>query len=190
MSDGSSGNAFGDALESMATNTKKAVGGTIADFTKSATNQVKGTGGVSGSFTPGKSPQQNSNSAPSLSGGDLFSPDMLAGKAKNVSSSPQAQKPLTVAGQQLAQSDVKPPEELAKIQSIEQELRSMHQKYYQDFLAKAEGRDRKTQVEAQEKAQDDQQQHMEDLQKADQKKQESQDVFRAKRASEVKGGLG
>lgn len=196
MADGSSGNAFGDALESMTTNTKKAIGGTIADFTKSATNQVKGTGGVSGSFIPPKSNNppaggQNSNAGPSLTGGDLFSPDMAANKQKPAGQNPQAPKPLTQAGQQLAQNpDAKSPEEVAKIQSIEQELRSMHQKYYQDFLAKAEGRDRKTQVEKQEKAQDDQQKQMDDMQKAEKKKQESQEVFRAKRGSEIKGGMG
>jgi len=194
MSDGSSGNGFGDALESMTTNTKKAIGGTLADFTKSATNQVKGTGGVSGSFTPngplaqGQTQQQNPNASPGLSGGDLFSPDMLAGKAKTPGQA-QGPKPLTAAGQQLAQSpDVKSPEEVAKIQSIEQELRSMHQKYYQDFVAKAEGRDRKTQEVQQEKAQEEQEKKMEDLQKKEDKKVQDASLQRAKQGVENKGG--
>lgn len=192
MSDGSSGNSFGEALENMTTNTKKAVGGTIADFTKSATNQVKGSSGISGSFTPGQqqaASAQNPNVSPNLSGGDLFSPD-LQNKQKQ-QQNPQAPKPLTTAGQQLAADpNSKTPEEAAKIQSIEQELRSMHQKYYQEFLAKAEGRDRKTQIEAQEKKQEEKDEKMEELQKQEKKKQESQDVFRAKRTSEIKGGLG
>ncbi|HSD98121.1 MAG TPA: hypothetical protein VLB73_00305 [Patescibacteria group bacterium] len=196
MSDGASGNAFGDALESMATNTKKAIGGTLADFTKSATNQVKGNSSVSGSFTPGAS-QQSQNPAPeagkqALQGGDLFSPDMMPkpqiSNSKSQGSIPQ---PLTVAGQQLAQNpDAKSPEEAKHIQEIEAELRSMHQAYYQDFAAKAEGRDRKTQIEVQEKAQDDRAQQMEDLQKKEEKKQEDRSVFQAKRAAEIKGGMG
>lgn len=196
MSDGSSGSGFGDALESMTTNTKKAIGGTLADFTKSATNQVKGTGGVSGSFTPGQanpaSGGQNPNSAPGgLQGGDLFSPDMMAGKPNKTPNgqNPTGPKPLTQAGQQLAQNpDVKSPEEVAKIQSIEQELRSMHQKYYQDFVAKAEGRDRKTQEVKQEKAQEEQEKKMEDLQKKEEKKVQDASIQRAKQGVENKGG--
>lgn len=186
MSD-SSGGSFGEALESMTTNTKKAVGGTIADFTKSAANQVKGTTGVSGSFTPGQAPA-NPNSAPSLSGGDLFSPDM-AGKMK-----PQGQAIPQQAQAHLGQgpsgSQAKTPEEMAKIQSIQAELQSMHQKYYQEFLAKAEGRDRKTQIEAQEKQQEEKEKQMEDLQKKEEKKQQDQTVFRQQRGSEIKGGMG
>lgn len=192
MSDGSSGNAFGEALESMTTNTKKAIGGTIADFTKSAVNQVKGSGGTSGSFTPGQSPQQpaNPNSAPGLTGGDLFSPDMKGTQPQQKQNSQQP-KPLSQAGQSAAANPfAKTPEEMERIQKIEQEIRSMHQQYYQEFLAKAEGRDRKTQMEAQEKQQEEQEKNMEDLQKKEEKKQESQNVFRSKRASEIKGGMG
>lgn len=195
MSDGSSGNAFGEALESMSTNTKKAIGGTIADFKNSVKGQVAGSGGLSGSFTPSQQSQpQNPHTAPSqpnLSGGDLFSPDMTVNKPKPQGQNPQGPKPLTQAGQQLAQNpENKNPEEVKKIQAIEQELRSLHQKYYQDFLAKAEGRDRKTQMETQEKKQEEQDEKMEDLQKKEEKKQEDQSVFRAKRSSEIKGGLG
>lgn len=198
MSDGSSGNAFGEALEAMATNSKKAIGGTIADFGKSVKNQTTGgNSNLSGSFTPAKQqqPAQNPNvqpQSPNLSGGDLFSPDMTANKPKPQAQNQQGQQQmLTTAGQQLMQNpESKSPEEVKKIQEIEQELRSLHQKYYQDFLAKAEGRDRKTQMETQEKKQEEQEKKMEDLQKKEEKKQEDQSVFRAKRASEIKGGLG
>lgn len=191
MSDGSSGNAFGEALESMSTNTKKAIGGTIADFTKSAANQVKGGSSISGSFTPGQIPQQptNPNSTPGLTGGDLFSPD-VKGVQPQQKQNPQPQ-PLTQTGQSIAANpEAKTPEEMEKIQKIEQEIRSMHQQYYQEFLAKAEGRDRKTQIETQEKKQEEQEEKMEDLREKEEKKQESQSVFRAKRASEIKGGMG
>lgn len=187
MSDGSSsGNAFGEALESMTTNTKQAVSGTIADFTKSAKSQISGQqGSVSGSFTPGQQPQ-NPNAAPSLQGGDLFSPDANKAKSQQLFG---GQQPLTQAGQQAAaSSEAKTPEELAKIQSIEAELKTLHQKYYQDFLAKAEGRDRKTQVQVEEKKQEDEQKKMEDLQQKEEKKAQDQSVFRAQRGSEIKGG--
>ncbi len=189
MSDGSSGNAFGEALENMTTNAKQAVSGTIADFTKSAANQVKGTGGISGSFTPGQTQApSNPNVAPGLQGGDLFSPDKTAGQQPQAGQGP---KPLTTSGQQLARNPTaKSPEEVAEIQRIEQELRSMHQQYYQDFLAKSEGRDRKTQVETQEKEQEKQEEKMQDLQKKEEKKQESAALMQQKTAAERKGGMG
>jgi hypothetical protein len=193
MNDGSSGNGFGDALENMTTQSAKALGGTITDFKNSAKGQLKVGGGISGSFTPGSSnqQQQNPNSAPGLSGGDLFSPDMLAGKPNKSPNgqNPTDPKPLTAAGQQLAQNpDVKSPEEVAKIQNIEQELRSMHQKYYQDFVAKAEGRDRKTVEEKQNKDQEEQKKQMVDLQKKEDKKVQDASLLRAKQGVENKGG--
>ncbi len=172
----------------MTTNTKKAIGGTIADFTKSATNQVKGTGGISGSFMPGQQ-QQNPNNVPDLPGGDLFSPDMIKGQKQQQNT--QQPKPLTQAGQRAQEHpEQRTPEEMEKIQKIEQELRGLHQQYYQDFLAKAEGRDKKSQEEHQEKVQEEQKEEMEDLQKKEEKKQEDSAGFRSARASEIKGGMG
>ena len=188
MSD-SGGNGFGEALESMTTNTKQALGGTLADFTKSAKAQVTGSAGnnLSGSFTPQQ--VSNPNSAPNLSGGDLFSPDMLAGKQPQQSVPSQTSQQTQQGGQN---AEGKTPEELDKMQKIKAELaqmkQTMHQKYYQDFLAKAEGRDRKTQVEAQEKEQKKEEEKMEDLQKKEEKKQQDDQLMRAQRATENKGG--
>jgi len=184
---GDSSNSFGEALENMTTNTKKAVGGTIADFTKSAANQVKGTGGISGSFTPGKQ-SQNPNTTPNLTGGDLFSPDKISNQQKQPGQ--QVPKPLTQAGQQLAQNpNAKTPEEITEIQRIEAELRSLHQKYYQDFLAKAEGRDRKKQIQEQEKVEEEKEEKMEELHKKEEKKQKDNALLRSQRATEIKGGV-
>lgn len=187
MSDGSSGNAFGEALENMTTNAKQAIGGTLADFTKSAANQVKGNAGLSGSFTPGQMPS-NPNVAPGFQEGDLFSPDMVAGQKPQAG---QGMQQMPQSGQQSgATLEGKTPEEIAKMQQIKQELASLHQQYYQDFLAKAEGRDRKTQVETQEREQEKQEEKMEELQEEEKKKQESAALMQQKTAAERKGGMG
>ncbi len=192
MSDGSNG--FGEALEDLTANTKQAIGGTIADFTKSVAGQVKGSGGISGSFTPPKQQPQNGSFNPdsiganTLQGGDLFSPDAAGGKQKQQGQG-QAPQMLTKAGQQLvADPGSKSPEDIEKIQKIEQELRSLHQEYYQDFLAKAEGRDRKTVVENNEKEQDKQEEKFQDMQKKEEKKQQDDNLLKAQRATENKGG--
>lgn len=185
MSD--SGNSFGEALESMTTNTKKAIGGTIADFKNSVKGQVAGGSGISGSFTPGqKAPNPNT-----LSGGDLFSPDMMQNKSQNQIPLAKPDPALQDNSQTQAVDNAKSPEEAAKIQSIQQELHNMHQKYYQDFLAKAEGRDRKTQVAQQEEEQEKQQEEkMEDMQKQQKKQADDAALQRSQRATEVKGGMG
>lgn len=183
MSD-SGGNAFGEALESMTTNTKKAIGGTIADFGKSVKNQTTGSTGISGSFTP--------NAAPTLQGGDLFSPDMAQ---KSQTPNPKPQANTNPQPPSIQMSDAKTPEEAAEIQKIEAELAQMkqtlHQKYYQEFEEKSRGRDRKTVEEQQTKTQTTQQEEMVDLQKKEEKKAaDDQNLQRQQRATEVKGGMG
>lgn len=182
-------NGFGEALESMTTNTKQAIGGTIADFTKSAANQVKGSGGVSGSFVPGQQAPQNPNTAPSLQGGELFSPDKTQGQ--NPGQNQPLPKPLTQAGQQAQEHpEQRTPEEMAKIQKIEQELRGLHQQYYQDFVAKAEGKDKKAQEDKQEEAKETQEEQVKKMEDLQQKQKEDQDVntFRAARGTELAKG--
>lgn len=163
----------------------KGVGNAVKSVGQTAAGQITGNGGA-------KPAASNMSGSFDLSGGkgaDLFAPDIK--KQNPVTQMMGNQKPLSQTAQQAATSDRQySPDEMQKIQKIEQELRSMHKTdYYDPLIKKVEDirRQREENYEKKEEAQ--QQKKMEDLQQKQQKGQDDA-VFRAQRSSEIKGNLG
>jgi len=194
MSDGSGG-GFSGSFEFIGEQAKSAVqgaGNAVKSVGNTVAGQVTGQGGVAAS--PNLSGSFDLKGGQMPAGGELFAPDKKVATPQN-----QAQqmfgntKPLSQAGQAaLAREDrVYTQDELQKIQTIEQEIRSMH-KQNNDLDADIEKARREREETYQKRLQDAEEKKEEKKMEEIQSQQQGQNsaVFQAARGTEIKGNQG